>query len=213
MVAILIADDHEMVRRGVRELLDAQPEWSVRGETGSGREAVTLAASLRPQVAVLDVSMPDLNGVDATREIRRTSPGTEVVLFTMHHSEALAREAFGAGVLGYVLKSDSAAELLEAVRSAARGARFVSPRLTSARAPALRHSGAAIVPSPERLTPREREIVQLLAEGKSNGTVAQLLGLSVKTVENHRFNVMQKLALSSVVDLVRYAVRNRLVAM
>jgi DNA-binding NarL/FixJ family response regulator len=213
MVAILIADDHEVVRRGVRELLDAQPEWSVRGETGSGREAVALAASLRPQVAVLDVSMPDLNGVDASREIRRTSPGTEVVLFTMHHSEALAREAFGAGVLGYVLKSDSATELLEAVRSAARGVAFVSPRLTSARAPSLRRTGAVVVPSPERLTPREREIVQLLAEGKSNGTVAQLLGLSVKTVENHRFNVMQKLALSSVVDLVRYAVRNRLVAM
>ena len=213
MLAILIADDHEIVRRGVRDVLQAQPGWSVCGETHSGREAVGMAASLRPAVAVLDMSMPDLNGIDAAREIRRSSPGTEVVLFTMHHSEELAREAFNAGVLGYVLKSDSTAELLEAVSSAARHVRFVSPRLSPPRPRALRRSTLGIDPPATRLTPREREIVQLLAEGKSNACIAEALGISLKTVENHRFNVMQKLEVRSIVELVRYAVRNRFVSM
>ncbi len=214
MLAIMIADDHELVRRGVRDVLEAQPGWSVCGETHSGREAVGMAASLHPGVAVLDMSMPDLNGIDTTREVRRSSPCTEVVLFTMHHSEELAREAFGAGALGYVLKTDGVAELLEAVRSAERHARFLSPHLTRERPPALRRAPSpGLLPQCSRLTPREREIVQLLAEGRSNACIAQALGLSMKTVENHRFNVMQKLQVSSVVELVRWAVRNRLVAM
>jgi DNA-binding NarL/FixJ family response regulator len=209
----MIADDHEVVRRGVRGLLEAQPGWSVCGETHSGREAVGIAASLRPGVAVLDMSMPDLNGIDATREVRRSSPSTEVVLFTMHHSEELAREAFSVGALGYVLKSDGAASLLEAVSSAARHVRFLSPRLRPLRPPALRRSTAVTVPHASRLTPREREIVQLLAEGQPNACIARALGLSLKTVENHRFNVMQKLEVSSIVELVRYAVRNRLISL
>ncbi len=213
MLAIMIADDHELVRRGVRDVLEAQPGWSVCGETHSGRKAVGLAASLQPAVAILDMSMPDLNGIDATRELRRSSPGTEVVLFTMHQSEELAREAFGAGALGYVLKSDGAAELLEAVRSVARHDRYVSPHLTPSR-PSPRRAAACtgLYPHCARLTPREREIVQLLAEGRTNACIAQALGLSLKTVENHRFNVMQKLEVSSVVEVVRWAVRNRLVA-
>ncbi len=213
MAAILIADDHEVVRHGVRDLLDDQPDWTVCGETSSGREAIALATARAPDVAVLDMSMPDLNGIDTARELRRVSPRTEVVLFTMHHSEDLAREAFGAGVLGYVLKSDAATALVEAVQAALRHARFLSPRLCPPRPAALKRTLAPAVPDATRLTPREREVVQLLAEGKSNFCVAQLLGLSVKTVENHRFNVMQKLALTSVVELVRYAVRNRLVSM
>lgn len=211
MLEILIADDHEIVRRGVRDVLQAHSGWSVCGETHSGREAVGIAASLRPAVAVLDMSMPDLNGVDAAREIRKSSPSTEVVLYTMHHSEDLARDAFGAGALGYVLKSDAAATLVEAVQSAAEHLRYLSPRLRSTRAPALRRSTPA--PQACRLTPREREIVQLLAEGKHNPCIAESLGISLKTVENHRFNVMQKLSVSSVVELVRWAMRNRLVPM
>jgi DNA-binding NarL/FixJ family response regulator len=162
-------------------------------------------------VAVLDMSMPDLNGIDTTREIRRSSPCTEVVLYTMHQSEELARDAFSAGALGYVLKSDATAMLLEAVESAARHVRFLSPRLCPARAPALRR--ASVVPPAYRLTPREREVVQLLAEGKHNPCIAEALGISVKTVENHRFNVMQKLSVNSIVELVRWAVRNRIVQM
>jgi DNA-binding NarL/FixJ family response regulator len=212
MLDILIADDHELVRRGVRDVLESQPGWRVCGETHSGREAVGLATSLRPHVAVLDMSMPDLNGVDAAREIRVSSASTEIVLFTMHHSEELAREAFGAGVLGYVLKTDGAAELLEAVRAAERHARFVSPHLARTRTPALRCLASGLMPHAARLTPREREIVQLLAEGRTNAAIAHALGLSIKTVENHRFNVMQKLEVSSVVELVRWAVRNRLIA-
>ncbi len=211
MLAIMIADDHEVVRRGVRDVLQSHSGWSVCGETHSGREAVNLAASLHPAVAVLDMTMPDLNGVDTTREIRKLSPGTEVVLYTMHHSEELAREAFGAGALGYVLKCDAAATLLEAVESAGRHARYVSPRLASPRASALRRPDS--VPQACRLTPREREVVQLLAEGKHNPCIAQALGISLKTVENHRFNVMQKLSVSSIVELVRWAVRNRIVPM
>lgn len=213
MAAILIADDHEVVCNGLRDLLGAQPGWSICGETGSGREAIAIARSRRPDAAVLDMSMPDLNGIDTARELRRASPTTEVVLFTMHHSEDLAREAFGAGVLGYVLKSDPARAVVEAVRAALAHVRFVSPRLAALRPGALRRTAPAALPDTTRLTPREREIVQLLAEGKSNGAIAQLLGLSTKTVENHRFNVMQKLAMTSVVELVRYAVRNRLVPM
>lgn len=214
MLEILIADDHEIVRRGVRDVLGGQPGWRICGETRSGREAVGMAASLHPGVAVLDMSMPDLNGIDATRELRRSSPSTEVVLFTMHHSEELAREAFGAGALGYVLKSDGTADLLEGVRAAERHARFVSPHLAPQRPVALRRAASpSLVPPSARLTPREREIVQLLAEGRTNACIAQALGLSLKTVENHRFNVMQKLKVSSVVELVRWAVRNRLVVM
>ncbi len=209
MLAIMIADDHEVVRRGVRDLLQGHAEWTVCAETHSGREAVALAASLHPGVAVLDMTMPDLNGVDTAREIRRASPCTQVVLYTMHHSEELAREAFGAGALGYVLKSESAAALLEAVEAAARHVRYLSPRLSAARGSALRRSASGT----PRLTPREREIVQLLAEGKQNPCIAEALGISLKTVENHRFNVMQKLSVSSIVELVRWAVRNRLVPM
>ncbi len=213
MAAILIADDHEVVRHGVRDLLDDQPDWTVCGETSSGREAIALASARTPDVAVLDMSMPDLNGIDTARELRRVSPRTEVILFTMHHSEDLAREAFGAGVLGYVLKSDAAASLVEAVQAALQHRRFLSPRLCPPRPPALKRAAPPAIPDATRLTPREREVVQLVAEGKSNFCIAQLLSLSVKTVENHRFNVMQKLALSSVVELVRYAIRNRLVSM
>lgn len=211
MLEILIADDHEVVRRGVREVLQAHSGWSVCGETHSGREAVSIAASLHPAVAVLDMSMADLNGIDTAREIRRSSPGTEVVLYTMHQSEELARDAFSAGAVGYVLKSDAATALLQAVESAAQHVRYLSPRLSPARPAALRRS--TVAPFACRLTPREREIVQLLAEGKHNPCIAEALGISLKTVENHRFNVMQKLSVNSIVELVRWAVRNRLVSM
>jgi DNA-binding NarL/FixJ family response regulator len=211
MLEILIADDHEVVRRGVRDVLQAHPGWSVCGETHSGREAVGIAASLHPAVAVLDMSMPDLNGIDTAREIRRSSPSTEIVLYTMHHSEELARDAFSAGALCYVLKTDAAATLVDAVQSAAEHVRYLSPRLRSTRAPALRRTASA--PPACRLTPREREIVQLLAEGKHNPSIADALGISLKTVENHRFNVMQKLSVNSIVELVRWAVRNRIVQM
>jgi DNA-binding NarL/FixJ family response regulator len=213
MLRILLADDHEIVRRGLKELLEEQAGWTVCAEASNGRQAVELAVQTRPHVAVLDFSMPELNGLEATRRIRVTVPETEVLIFTMHGSEALIREVLSAGARGYLLKSDAARQLIPAVESVSRHMPYFSGRVSAVvldgflkgRPAEPRLLGA------ERLTSREREIVQLLAEGNSNKAIASRLDLSVKTVETHRASVMRKLELNSLADIIRFAVRNHIV--
>jgi len=202
---ILLADDHAVVRTGLRHALEARAGWRVCAEVGDGREAVARAIEQRPDIAVLDLTMPGLNGIEATRRIREACPATRVVLFTMHAEEAVAREALRAGATGFVVKSDPAAVLFAAVEAAAAHRRFVTPALAGALHPEGRE------PRDATLTPREREVVQLLAEGATNARISELLGISVKTVEAHRIGAMRKLRASSTVELVRYALRHRLV--
>ncbi len=213
MLRILLADDHEIVRRGLKELLEEQAGWTVCAEASNGRQAVELAVQTRPHVAVLDFSMPELNGLEATRRIRVTVPETEVLIFTMHGSEALIREVLSAGARGYLLKSDAARQLIPAVESVSRHMPYFSGRVSAVVLDGFL-KGQPAEPRPlgaERLTSREREIVQLLAEGNSNKAIASRLDLSVKTVETHRASVMRKLELNSLADIIRFAVRNRIV--
>ena len=211
---ILIADDHDVVREGLRVLLQARPGWEVCAEAKTGREAVEQARQLKPDVVVLDVSMPELNGLEAARQILRAVPRTEILILTMHESEELARQVLAVGVRGYVLKSDAGRELLAAVEALAEHKPHFTPRISRMVLEGyLRSEGGPPPPGllAGRLTPREREVVQLLAEGKSNKEVAARLGISVKTAEAHRGNIMRKLNLHSVTELVHYAVRNQIV--
>jgi DNA-binding NarL/FixJ family response regulator len=212
-VKILVADDHDIIRRGLRQLLTAHPGWEVCAEAKTGREAVTLAQRHKPEVAVLDLSMPELNGLDAARRIRKTLPATEVLILTLHFSDQLVRDIVEAGARAYIMKSDADKDLVSAVEALAEHRSFFTARaaeivLDGFRKPRSSPEGK---PSAGRLTSREREIVQLLAEGKSSKEVAVSLGISVKTAETHRANVMRKLALHSVSELVRYAVKNQII--
>jgi DNA-binding NarL/FixJ family response regulator len=209
---ILVVDDHAVVRRGVRALLETQEGWQVVGEATTGREAVELAERLHPDVVVMDMSLPELNGLDATRQIRKQSPHIEVLVLTMHHSEELARDVLQAGARGYVLKSDADQSLIAAVESLRHHKPFLTSAVTEFVLDGyMRSADGQDHASKEALTPREREIVQLLAEGHSNKDTATALHVSVKTVEAHRANIMRKLRLRSVTDLVRYAIRNKMV--
>jgi DNA-binding NarL/FixJ family response regulator len=208
-VRILLADDHEIVRHGLRRLLETQAGWEICGEAGSGPEAVEKARQLKPDVAILDYSMPGLNGAEVARQILSHAPQTEILILTMHDSEHLLREVLALGARGYVLKSDAMSEMVAAVRSLVEHKRFLSPAASGLAVEGFLRGGE---PEPaDRLTPREREIVQLLAGGKSNKEVASLLDISVKTVEAHRANIMHKLNLGSFSDLVHYAIRNKIV--
>ena len=215
-IKILVADDHEIVRQGLRALLEAQPGWQVVAEAVDGRDAVDKAKRMHPDVVVLDVSMPNLNGLEATRQIRRALPRTEVLVLTMHDSEQLVREVLEAGARGYVLKSDAGRELVTAVESVRKSKPYFTSRVSEIVLDGYLHAGATPaeaynLPRTVRLSPREREIVQLLAEGKSNKEVAAALHISVKTAETHRTNLMRKLDLHSISELVRYAIRNKMV--
>jgi DNA-binding NarL/FixJ family response regulator len=213
-VRILVADDHQVVRTGLRALLESKSGWQVCAEAANGREAVEKAAQLKPDVAVLDIGMPLLNGVEATRQIRKLSPKTEVLILTMHDSELLVQEVLGAGAHGYILKDDADRNLVAAVDALRRHQPYLSSRVSEAasNAPGSSGGGAFLSQSSRgRLTPREREILQLLAEGKSNKEVAGYLGISVKTAETHRANIMLKLDFHSITELVRYAVRNKII--
>jgi DNA-binding NarL/FixJ family response regulator len=213
VIRILVADDHEVVRHGLRALLEAQPGWQVVAEAGTGREAVELAEQLRPDIAVLDVSMPELNGLEATRRIRKALPGTEVLVLTMHQTEQLLREALLAGARGYLLKTDAGDRLVAAVAMLAEHKPYFSAQVSEV----LLHAYVRSTASPgdggstDALTAREREVVQLLAEGRNNKEVAEALAISYKTVETHRAAIMRKLSLRSLADLVRYAIRERIV--
>jgi DNA-binding NarL/FixJ family response regulator len=208
-VRILIADDHGVVRKGLRALLDSRRGWKVCAEAANGREAIAKAKTLKPDVAILDIGMPGLGGVEATRQIRKASPNTEVLILSAHGSEKLTREVLGAGALGYLLKEDADHNLFAAVDALRRHTPFFTSKIAEWVARDKRGARAKMPRS--LLTPRQRETIQLLAEGKSNKEVAALLHISVKTVETHRANIMLKLDLHSVTDLVHYAIRNEIV--
>ena len=211
---ILVADDHEVVRRGLCALLKAQPEWDVCGEAGDGREAVEKASQLKPDIVILDIGMPHLNGLEATRQILKANPDINVLILTLHDSEQLVRDIIDAGARAFVLKSDAARDLIVAVEALRKGRIYFTPKVGSMVLEGYLHRDHKPSLEPHdhnRLTPREREIVQLLAEGKSSKEVAVALGMSVKTAETHRANIMRKLELHSVSALVVYAVQNNIV--
>ena len=209
-VRILVADDHEVVRQGLRRLLEARPGWEICGEAATGREAVEKTKQLKPDIVVLDYSMPGLNGTEATRQIIEKVPRTEVLILTMHGSEQVIRGALEAGARGYVLKSDASRDLISAVHALSEHKAFLS----SSASGVVLNKYLKIPQEPasqQALTPREREIVQLVTEGKSNKEIGVTLKISTKTVEAHRANMMHKLGLSSVSELVRFAIRNKII--
>lgn len=215
MLRILIADDHELARHGVRALLESHPGWEVCGEASDGRESVELAAATKPDVVLLDIGMPNLNGLEAARQILANSPGVAILILTMHDSDSVVREVLRAGARGFLLKSDAGRDLVTAVEALQRQRTFFTTRvsqmvldgfLNRPDRGATDHNATA-----EILTSREREVIQLLAEGKTSKEVAVTLNLSVKTAETHRTNLMRKLDLHSIADLTRYAVRNGIV--
>lgn len=209
---ILIADDHDLMRRGLRDILSTRPGWSVCGEAHTGAEAVAKAKSLKPDVAILDLSMPELGGLEAAAQIRAVAPKTEMLVLSMHYSDQLVRDIVDAGIRGYMVKSDAGKDLVTAVDALANH----QPYFTAAAIDVIGHGlfNRRSVEASEmkgRLTAREREVVRLIAEGKSSKDVGEALDMSVKTVETHRANVMRKLQVHSVSELVRYAIRNGIV--
>ena len=204
---IILADDHLIVRQGLRSILEREA-YTVLGEAGDGREALRLAQELRPDVAVLDLAMPLLNGLDAAREISRVSPQTKTILLTMHTEDPYVMEALRAGVKGYVLKTQAAQDLVQAIKEVSRGAMYLSPGIS--RTVVEAYLAKSELP-PDPLTSREREVLQLIAEGKTTKEVAVILGVSVKTAESHRTRIMGKLEIHETASLVRYAIRRGLV--
>jgi DNA-binding NarL/FixJ family response regulator len=214
-VRILIADDHDVVRAGLRQLLLEKKGWEVCGEATTGRQAAAMALELKPDVVVMDIAMPELNGLEAARQIRKALPKTEIVVLTLHLSDQLAYEIIEAGIRGYVLKSDCNRDLVNAVESLGMHRPFFTARVSEMMMDGLRgdkpHVRENQADARSRLTGRQREIVQLLAEGKTSKEVAVALNISVKTAETHRANIMRRLELHSVSELVRYAVKNQII--
>jgi DNA-binding NarL/FixJ family response regulator len=211
---LLVADDHEIVRKGLRSLLEAQPGWQVTAEASDGREAVEKAKELKPDVTVLDIGMPSLNGLEAARQMIKNDARAKILILTMHDSDPLIREVLDAGARGYVLKSDAGKDLVTAVNAVRSNKTFFTAKVAQIVLDGYldkKTRKREIDPHQGRLTPRQREIVQLLAEGKSSKEVAVALGLSVKTAETHRANIMRRLDCHSVSELVRYAVRNNII--
>ena len=212
-IRILIADDHALVRRGAASVLRSKPGWRIVGEAGNGREAVERAIKLKPDVAILDVGMPELDGFAATRQIIEAVPDTKVLVLTMHESGRMVRRALEAGARGYLLKSDLTKSLVKAVEAIAEGKRFLAPKVseivldgflkTEKEPPQVEHPGT-------RTTPREVEVIRLLAKGKMNKEIAAQLGITVRTVETHRAKIMLKLGLHSLAELIHYAIRQGL---
>jgi DNA-binding NarL/FixJ family response regulator len=211
-VRILIADDHELIRRGVAGMLADVPGWEVVAQARNGREAVDLAQSSNPDIAILDMTMPQLNGLEATRQILAARAGARVLILTAHESEQLVREVLNAGAQGYVLKSDAGKAIVAAVEALLDGRPYFTSKVAQIVLDGfLRNGEGGGTDSTQVLSPREREIVQLLAEGKSNKDVARTLGITVKTAETHRSNIMRKMQFGSLSDLIRYAIRNNIV--
>ena len=205
---ILLADDHELLRQGLRTLIEHQSGWQVCGEATTGREAVAKARELKPDIAVMDFTMPELNGMEATRQIHAALPRTQVLILTMHESEELVREVLAAGARGYVLKSDAGRVLVDALKALADQKPYFTSKVSAL---VLEGYLNPLTRENPALTPREREIVQLVAEGRSTKELADRLGIRPKTAETHRTNIMRKLNLHSVSEVVRYAIRNKLV--
>jgi len=212
-IRVLVADDHLVMRRGIRAVVECMEGWSVCGEAATGREAVEMAERLHPDVVVMDVQMPDLNGLEATRQIRKAAPEIEVLMFTGLETEDLVRQVFAAGARSYIVKTDGKDELGAALRSVAAHTPYFTTKVGEILfAKSLTGNNNNDVAGEEVLTPRERETVQLLTEGSANKDVAAKLGISVKTVETHRATIMRKLQLEAFSELVRYAVRNHMIA-
>jgi two-component system response regulator NreC len=208
MIRVLLADDHAMVRKGFRLILEAQPDMEIAGEAGNGREAVELAEKLHPDVVVMDVAMPQLNGIEATRRLASSSPHTRVLALSMHKDSVYVREILRAGARGYLLKDSIDTDLINAVRAVAKGDGYISPGVSDA---VLSDYRRHVTDPLDLLTSREREVLQMIAESKTNKEIAVGLNLSVYTVEAHRGKVMEKLNLHSTGELVRFAVRHGLV--
>jgi two-component system, NarL family, response regulator NreC len=208
MIRILLADDHALVRHGFRMILAAQPDMEVAGEAGNGREAVELAQKLKPDIVVMDVTMPELNGIEATRRLIELSPRSRVLALSMHKDAVYVREILRAGARGYLLKDSADADLLAAVRAVAKGEGYLSPGVSDA---VLSDYRRHVTDPLDLLTTREREVLQMIAEGKTNKEIANSLNLSVYTIEAHRGRVMEKLNLHSTGELVRFAVRSGLI--
>jgi len=212
---ILIADDHEVVRRGLCTLLQTHEGWEICGEAKDGREAVEMAKQMKPDVVILDVGMPNLNGLAATRQLAQQNPNQKIIVLTITDSDEVIREALDAGARGFVLKSDAARDLVSAVEALQRGRMFFTPRVNDMVLAGFldkgRNGSRNESPTLPKLTPREREVVQLLAEGKSSKEVACALNLSTKTAETHRSNIMRKLGFHSIRDIVVYAIKNNII--
>ena len=213
-IRILLADDHQLMRSGVRLMLEREPDLTVVGEASDGREAVSLTKSLKPEVVVMDIGMPNLNGIEAAQQMTEEDPDLAIVMVSMHSDESYVLRALKAGARGYLLKDSAQADLIKAVHAVGGGKSFFSPAVSKMLLDdyvrKLKRSGTE--DAYDLLTPREREILQLIAEGKSNKDVANLLNLSVYTVESHRSNLMEKLHLRGLPELILYAVRRGIIA-
>jgi DNA-binding NarL/FixJ family response regulator len=210
VIRILLADDHDVMRSGLRTILEAYNGWQVCGEAREGHEAVRLALELKPDIAVIDLAMPGLDGLEVTRQIKKELPRTEVLIFTMHETENMIRAVIAAGARGYVLKSDAGLKLIEAVEALSRHEPYFTPKASETLLEGFIKSYGELDKA-SILTDREREIVQLLVAGKVNKEIADVLNISVRTVETHRATIMRKLGINSIVELVLYAVRNNIV--
>ena len=208
MIRVLLADDHAMVRKGFRLILEAQPDMEIAGEAGNGREAVELAEKLHPDVIVMDVAMPELNGIEATRRLAASSPHTRVLALSMHKDSVYVREILRAGARGYLLKDSIDTDLINAVRAVAKGDGYISPGVSDA---VLSDYRRHVTDPLDLLTSREREVLQMIAESKTNKEIAVALNLSVYTIDAHRGKIMEKLNLHSTGELVRFAVRHGLI--
>jgi two-component system response regulator NreC len=214
MTTIVLADDHHVVRQGLRSLLEAEPDFSVVSEAGDGLEAAQLVERLQPDVLVLDLMMPGLNGLEVTRQVSQRSPRTHVVILSMHPNEAYVLEALRAGAAAYVLKESTSAELVRAVREAVAGRRYLSPPLSEHAIEAYMQKAESAALDPyETLTTREREVLHLVAEGHTNAEIAERLFISRRTVETHRANLMRKLGLRTQTALISYALQRRILPM
>jgi DNA-binding NarL/FixJ family response regulator len=204
---ILLADDHQIVRQGLRAVLEGAGDFAVVAEVASGLDVAPLVEQARPDVLLLDLMMPGLNGLEVARQLHRKHPAVKIVILSMHSNESYVLEALRAGASAYVLKSGSSKEILEAVRAAAAGRRYLSPPLSERAIDAYAHRAEDAEDPYETLTTREREVLQMAAEGRSNQRMAEQLGISARTVETHRANLMHKLGLEGQTELVRYCIR------
>jgi two-component system response regulator NreC len=213
-IRVLVADDHGIVRQGLRSLLERQLDMEVTGEAGDGRDAVGIAAELKPDIIVMDIAMPRLNGIDAAEQVLRNNPATRIILLSMYADEEFVMRALTVGVKGYLLKDSAELDLVRAVRAVAAGKSYFSPAIaqTLAEDYVRQLQSTGLQDSYELLTPREKETLQLLAEGKSNKEVAAVLNVSPYTVETHRMHLMQKLNLHNTAEIVLYAVRKKIIA-
>jgi DNA-binding NarL/FixJ family response regulator len=209
---ILVADDHDLIRRGIKTVVESRKGWEVCGEAITGTQAVTKAQELKPDVAILDISMPELNGIEAAKRIKKASESTEILMLSMHYSDQIVRDIMDTGIRGYLIKSDTGRDLSKALENLATHKPFYSSRVSDVIAnPPRRDLASETKKNRSRVTSREGEIIQILSEGKSSKEAAVALNISVKTVETHRANIMRKLELHSVSELVRYAIRTQII--